>query len=150
MGRPTPKASRTCNSVISSLCVWSGKFQLTHTRNRLTPAYCSKQPSSKFNYVYSLELHTTLFFFRQPPPQPAPTVPCPSWMSAWLPEISELLALQSNRSSFFLQCAATTLFLVHANGVWFRTGHLHLRLVCVWLQLRGTPRGSRKKPNASR
>ena len=35
------------------------------------------------------------------------------------------------------------------DGVWFNTGHLHLRLVCIWKQLRGTPRDSRKKPNAS-
>jgi hypothetical protein len=29
MDRPTPKASGTCNYVISSLCTWSDKFQLT-------------------------------------------------------------------------------------------------------------------------
>ena len=37
-------------------------------------------------------------------PCPAPTVPCPSWMSAWWPEISELLVQQRNKSSFFVVC----------------------------------------------
>ena len=43
--------------------IWSDKFQLTHTRTRLTPAYSSIRPSSKFSYVYSLKLHNILFHF---------------------------------------------------------------------------------------
>jgi hypothetical protein len=54
MGRLTPKASGTCNYVISSLCISSVTFQLTHTRSRLTPAYCSTRPSNPVPVYHSL------------------------------------------------------------------------------------------------
>jgi hypothetical protein len=55
-------------------------------------------------------------------PQPchSPTVPCPLWMSAWWPEISELLVLHS--------------------ADWYASHN----------NLCGTLRGSRKKPNVGR
>jgi hypothetical protein len=37
-----------------------------------------------------------------------------------------------------------------ANVALFHTGYLHLRLICLWYNLPGTPRGSRKKPKAGR
>jgi len=39
-----------------------------------------------------------------PRPSRAPTVPCPSWKSAWQPEISELLVQQFNGYSFEFCC----------------------------------------------
>ena len=50
MDRPTPKRSGTCNYAISSLWIWSVKYQMTHARTRQTQAYCSIRPS---NYILS-------------------------------------------------------------------------------------------------
>jgi hypothetical protein len=54
MDMPTPKESGTCNYVISSPCIWSVTFQLTHTRSRPTPAYCSTRPSNPVPVYHSL------------------------------------------------------------------------------------------------
>jgi hypothetical protein len=85
-----------------------------------------------------------------PRPCPAPTVPCPSWKSAWWSEISELLVQRFNRPSFFVMCCYhafprpwQTLFgftLATCTWDWYASGN----------NLRGTPRGSRKKPKAGR
>jgi hypothetical protein len=85
-----------------------------------------------------------------PCPCPAPTVLCPSWNSAWQPEISELLVQQFNRAPFFVVC------FYHSFPRPWQTLFGFTLVTCIWdwyasdINLCGTPRGSRKKPKVSR
>jgi hypothetical protein len=89
------------------------------------------------------------FTHAMPRPCPASTVPCPSWNSAWWPEISELLVQQFNRPPFFVVCC------YHSFPRPWQTLFGFTLATCIWDwyasdNLRGTPLGCRKKPNADR
>ena len=73
-------------------------------------------------------------------PLPCSTVSCPSWKSAWYPEISELLVQQFNRSPFFCSVLLPLFAVVGMDRCaedWYASDN----------NLRGTPRDSRKYPN---
>ena len=83
-----------------------------------------------------------------PRPCPAPIAPCPSWKSAWWPEISELLVQQCN-GSYFLYCAATTIFLVHDKRClvshWPPASETGMCLITTYVELRVVAGRSRKR-----